>query len=113
MTVLMLLSLTLTGALLGQAVESPPALDVRAVSDAVVVALLPVLVWAVRQAIPRLPRALIWTLPIVFGTLTTMIASALDAGISGWRGIILGGLAIALREMVSTLKEHGLTGKGA
>lgn len=112
MTTILLLYATLLAAWLG-ATTDQTAPDPRAIFEAVVVAVLPVLVYGVRQVLPRLPRALIWTLPIVFGSLLTVIASALDSGISGWRGVILGGLAIALRELVTTIKEHGLTGKGA
>mgnify|MGYP003423730003 FL=1 len=113
LTLVSLLCLTVVAAVFGQSTDVPAPLDYRPIFDGVVVAVLPVLVHYVRQALPKLPRALIWTLPIVFGSVTTMIAQALGSGVSGWRGMILGGLAIALREAVSTIKEHGLTGKGA
>jgi hypothetical protein len=85
--------------------------DYAGVVNAIVVAVVPVLVYYFRKVIPKLPRVLVWTLPMVFGSLISVFAELLAVpGANGWKGLLLGAVSLVLRELISTLREHGLNG---
>lgn len=85
-----------------------PPFDWTALAQAVLAALLPFLVQAIRLWKPTMPRILVWTLPPVLGGLIAWLTQV--AGMTGWQGVAAGLVAIALREAVHTLEEHGVNG---
>ena len=86
-----------------------PPFDWQSLVQAVFAALLPFLVQAVRDLRPTMPRLLVWTLPPVLGAVIQWLGSlAAFPGFAGWKGFAAGLVAIALRELVSTLQEHGV-----
>jgi hypothetical protein len=80
------------------------------VITALVVPLTVVVVWAVRKAIPKIPRAVLPFLALAGGPAINAILSAIS-GVES-QGVIVGALlgaaAVWLREAWSTVKEHGL-----
>jgi hypothetical protein len=91
------------------AITLPTAADqTQAAVIAVYAALLPFLVQGIRALVPTMPRILVWTLPPVIGGLVAWLTTL--GGIGGWKGLAAGLIAIALREGVSTLKQHGING---
>ena len=85
-----------------------PPFDWTALAQAVMTALLPFLVQGIRRLKPQMPRILVWSLPPVLGGLIAWLTQV--GGMSGWQGVAAGLAAIALREFVSTLQEHGING---
>ncbi len=86
-------------------------MDWATVVNGVVVAVIPVLVEGFRRVLPGIPRVVVWTLPMVFGGVLVSIGNflaAFPAGMSTWEGIALGAAAMVLRELVSTVKDHGI-----
>jgi len=79
-----------------------------ALAQALLAALLPFLVQGIRKLKPTMPRILVWSLPPVLGGLIAWLTQV--GGITGWQGVAAGLAAIALREAVSTLEEHGING---
>ena len=101
------------GLALAQAVPSPTPQDQppdwNGMADTVVVAILPALVYYIRKVLPKMPRVVVWAIPLLLGAITTTIGQQLDAGVSGWRGLMLGMLAISVRELASTFKQWGFS----
>ena len=85
-----------------------PSFDWTALVQALLAAALPFLVQAIRRLQPQMPRILVWTLPPVLGGLIAWLTQV--GGMTGWQGVAAGLAAIALREAVSTLEEHGING---
>ena len=85
-----------------------PPFDWTALAQALLAAALPFLVQAIRSLKPQMPRILVWSLPPVLGGLIAWLTQL--GGLSGWQGVAAGLAAIALREFVSTLQEHGVNG---
>jgi len=85
-----------------------PPFDWTALAQAVMAALLPFLVQGIRRLKPQMPRILVWSLPPVLGGLIAWLTQV--GGMTGWQGVAAGLVAIALREFVSTLGEHGVNG---
>jgi len=85
-----------------------PADQSQALAIALFSALLPFLVSGIRKLRPTMPRIVVWTLPPFLGALIAWLTNL--GGLSGWQGLAAGLGAIALREGVSTLQEHGLNG---
>lgn len=88
-----------------------PPFDWTALVQTVFAAALPFLVQAIRNLKPTMPRILVWSLPPVLGAVIQWLGSlAAFPGFVGWKGFVAGLAAIALREAVSTLNEHGVNG---
>jgi len=85
-----------------------PPFDWTALAQALLAAALPFLVQAIRSLKPQMPRILVWSLPPVLGGLIAWLTQL--GGLSGWQGVAAGLAAIALREFVDTLQQHGLNG---
>jgi len=85
-----------------------PSFGWTALAQALLAALLPFLVQGIRKLKPTMPRILVWSLPPVLGGLIAWLTQV--GGITGWQGVAAGLAAIALREAVSTLEEHGING---
>jgi hypothetical protein len=85
-----------------------PPFDWTALAQALLAAALPFLVQGIRRLKPEMPRILVWTLPPVLGGLIAWLTQV--GGMTGWQGVAAGLAAIALREFVSTLQEHGVNG---
>lgn len=84
-------------------------LDWATIVNAVIVGVLPVIVAFFRGLYPKLPRVVVWALPMIFGAaLTAVMELVANAGPGSIKGLLLGALALVLRELVSTVKEHGL-----
>ena len=84
-----------------------PADQSQAIAIAVFAALLPFAVAGIRKIAPTLPRIVVWGLPPVLGGLVAWLTNI--GNLSGWQGLGVGLVAIALREFVSTLQEHGVS----
>jgi len=79
--------------------------------NAAIVAFVPVLVMYFKKFLPGLPRVVVWAMPMVLGGLVTFVAqAAAGAGPGTAKGVVLGALGLVLRELVTTVKEHGLNG---
>ena len=85
-----------------------PPFDWTALAQALLAAALPFLVQLIRNLEPQMPRILVWSLPPVLGGLIAWLTQV--GGMTGWQGVAAGLAAIALREFVSTLGEHGVNG---
>ncbi|HEY6547630.1 MAG TPA: hypothetical protein VI589_06980 [Vicinamibacteria bacterium] len=85
-----------------------PADQIQALVIAVFAAVLPIGVAVVRKALPTLPRIVVWGLAPAGGALLGYLTSL--GGMTGWKGFAAGLAAIAVRELVDTLKEHGVNG---
>jgi hypothetical protein len=85
-----------------------PPFDWTALAQALLAAALPFLVQLIRNLKPQMPRILVWSLPPVLGGLIAWLTQV--GGMTGWQGVAAGLAAIALREFVSTLGEHGVNG---
>lgn len=82
--------------------------DYPTIVQAIIVAIIPILVYGFRQLIPRIPRVVVWSLPLLFGGIIEALTSYIQTGgVNVWQGVLLGALAMVLREFVSTLREHG------
>jgi hypothetical protein len=97
-----------------QAAAEVPALDFAQLGaqliTALVVPLTVVIVWLVRKAIPKIPRALLPFLALGGGPAINALLSAIS-GVESQSvivGALLGAAAVWLREAWSTVKEHGL-----
>ena len=84
-----------------------PPFDWTALAQALLAAGLPFLVQVIRNLKPQMPRILVWSLPPVLGGLIAWLTQV--GGMSGWQGVTAGLVAIALREVVHTLQEHGVS----
>lgn len=77
-------------------------------------ALVPVtyaMVFGIRLLLPRLPRMVVWTLPMVLGAGLTALQTylmTLPAGSVNY--LAVGAAAIALNEAITTVKRHGVNG---
>ena len=85
-----------------------PPFDWTALAQALLAAALPFLVQLIRNLKPQMPRILVWSLPPVMGGLIAWLTQV--GGMTGWQGVAAGLAAIALREFVSMLQEHGVNG---
>ncbi len=86
-------------------------MDLAAFVNGVVVAVIPVLVEGFKVLLPRIPRVVVWALPLTFGGILISIGNylaVLPAGADAWHGIGLGAFALVLRELVTTVEAHGL-----
>jgi hypothetical protein len=95
-----------TVALAAEAMPTPVDQS-QAMAVAVFAALLPFAVAGIRKIAPTLPRIVVWGLPPVLGGLVAWLTNI--GNLSGWQGLGVGLVAIALREFVSTLQEHGVS----
>lgn len=94
--------------------ETPPdtgVLDWSYIVGKLLTPALYLVVFGTRKLLPRLPRLVVWSLPMVLGPLATQVqvwAMGLDpASVNYWAA---GALAIAMNELLSTVKQHGLKG---
>jgi len=85
-----------------------PADQNQALVVALFAAALPFAVAAVKKLIPGMPRILIWGLAPLLGTAIAWITNL--GGLSGWKGLGAGLIAVALYELKSTLQQHGVNG---
>ena len=99
-----------------QAVDPPPLPDVkRSLADvitAVGTIAIPWLIAGAARLVPRTPRALLPLLPLLLGwgvDALTELATGVGSPV-GAAGIAVG--AMALREVLSSLSQHGLAGGG-
>jgi len=72
--------------------------------------LIVVIVWAVRKyVVPKVPRAAIPVAVMLLGYGADFLVSmATGTTMSPLGGVLIGSAAIALREIVTTLQEHGI-----
>jgi hypothetical protein len=108
---------------LGQAITAPPApqafpWEAMAVNwiNGLQVVLIPALAAGVKKwlksAEVKVPRFVILCGVITLGVLAETLNAWVGAGgFSLWRGAAMGLLAVAVREVVDTAREHGFTGK--
>lgn len=90
-------------------------MDWNALVNGLVVVVVPALVAAIKAGaakyLVQLPRVVVWALPLVLGGLISWITQLIPAIPStSINGILLGAAAMVLRELVSTVKEHGVNG---
>lgn len=85
-----------------------PADQTQALVVAIFAAALPFAVAAVKTLIPGMPRILIWGLGPLLGTAIAWITNL--GGLTSWKGLAAGLVAIALNELKTTLQQHGLNG---
>lgn len=111
----LLLALFLPTMVLAQAITAPPApqaFDWTAVAINLVTGLqvlvVPLFVSGVRQLVPKIPRVALPFVALVIGVGTDGFATYVaGGGFSPLRGAIVGLVSVALREIVSTIREHG------
>ncbi len=108
---------------IGQAITAPPApqafpWEAMAVNwiNGLQIVLIPALAAGVKKWLKsievRVPRFVILSGVVSFGVLAeTLNAWVGSGGFSLWRGAAMGLLAVAVREVVDTAREHGFTGK--
>lgn len=77
---------------------------------AVFAVLLPFATKGIRSLMPTMPRLLIWSIPPVLGLATGWVASYFSSGVTGWKGLAGGLIAIAMWEFKTTLADHGANG---
>lgn len=111
----MLVAAMLLVAVIAFAQDAAPALPIGAnemekLVIALFAAVLPFVTGWLRQAMPTMPRLLIWSIPPFLGLLTGWAASYFASGVNGWRGLAGGLIAIALHEFRTTAKDHGVNG---
>jgi hypothetical protein len=102
-------------ALFAQAIPAPPAsatFDWTAVAINFVtglqVLIVPLLVTGVRNLLPSIPRVALPFVALALGVFTDGFATwVAGGGFSPLRGALVGLAAVVLREIVSTLAEHG------
>lgn len=116
MSVLVVMSVLLLPVVaMAQAITAPPApqaFDWTAVAINLVTGLqvlvVPLLVSGVRKLLPEIPRIALPFAALVIGVLTDGFATwVAGGGFSPLRGAIVGLVAVALREIVSTIGQHG------
>jgi hypothetical protein len=92
-------------------VSTPAPFDPQAFVAVLFAAGLPFLTSWVRSFAPGLPRMVVWTIPPVLGALLGYLGTLVTgAAPGGWKGFLLGLIAIAVREAKSTFDEHGING---
>lgn len=99
--------------LAGAAYAQDAALDMEQLAAQAITALIPVvgavLVYLVRQVLPKLPRVSIPIIAMVLGiALDYLIAYASGGTFNPVVGAVLGAASVWLREVISTFNEHGL-----
>lgn len=98
----------------GAAYAQEAAIDIEALAAQAVTALIPVigavLVFLVRQLIPKVPRVALPIIAMALGIALDFLLTYISGGtFSVIVGAILGGCSVWLRELISTFNEHGLS----
>ena len=109
--VLAMFVLTFAPMLLAQGAEQPiPApLDPQAAVYAAFAAALPFLVEGIKKIVPGLPKILVWAAAPILGAALGYVGTFITgAAPGGWKGFLLGLIAIALREAQNTFAQHRL-----
>jgi len=89
----------------------PPAVDVAlsGLITAAIPLLIPFVVYGVRLAIPKVPRVALPFIAMALGAAADWLAKLAIGGESSLiTGALLGAAAVVVRDVYSTLKEHGL-----
>jgi len=112
---LMVVGLLLVAALtMAQAIDpAPPSADqsVAGVMTAVLAAVVPFVVYGIRLVAPRIPRILVPIVTFMVSGGATYLASVTwGGGFSMTKAAVVAGGAWILREIYSTLTEHGVSG---
>lgn len=108
-------TLVLVAALIGLATvgyaqeATPEQLDWAKIADPVTVLLVYLTTYGIRLLLPKLPRLVVWTLPVTLGAILTYVQAAAGAAV-GWQHYFIGAVAIALNEGLTTVKKHGVNG---
>lgn len=88
---------------------SPEQVDWAKIADPVTVLLVYLATHGARLVLPKLPRLVVWSLPVALGAGLTYLQTLAGAS-AGWQHYLVGGLAIALNELITTVKKHGVNG---
>jgi len=109
-TLLLVLTPVLAFAADQVAAVSPPdwgALAIGLINTAVVV-VVPIVTYGVRLILPRIPRFLVPLVAIGLGPVIAWVAALAAGGnVNAITGCLLGAAGVVLREIYSTVKEHG------
>ena len=91
---------------------TPPPIDVLVIGlvNAAVPLLIPFLVYGVRRMVPKIPAIALPMIALGLGVLGNYLASIISGGGSSvYIGALLGAAAVFVREVISTLNEHGFS----
>lgn len=102
--------------ILAQAITAPPAAQTfpwEAVAinllNGLQVLVIPLLIVGLRKGLTRIPRVSVPFIALALGVLTDgFLAWVASGGFSPLRGALMGLISVALREIVNTIREHGL-----
>jgi hypothetical protein len=68
-----------------------------------------VVVGLIRLILPKIPRTFLPLLALLLPTIVSLLSNYLgNTTLNPWLMLVLGGLATTLREIISTIQEHGL-----
>jgi len=111
----LLVAATLFMAVIAFAQDVAPTLPIGANEQeklviAMFAVLLPFATSAIRSLMPTMPRMLVWAIPPFLGLATGWVASYFSSGVTGWKGLAGGLIAISMWELRTTFKAHGVNG---
>lgn len=100
----------------GAAVDAPDwSAALTTLVNALVVVLVNLAVYGIRLLSPRIPRILLPMIALIAGPVIAAVVGAITQAslvpnVKWWAAVLLGALAVFVREVYNTLSEHGVSG---